>query len=35
MNGQVKIQIDVLPLSLALKNPVGKAREQNHSPFLP
>lgn len=33
---RVRIRIDVLPQHLAVKNPVGKARNTpNHSPFLP
>lgn len=36
MNGSVKCQIDILPISYAAKNKVGSAREEpNHSPFLP
>ena len=36
VNVQLKLQIDVLPFSLADKNKVGKARDQpNHSPQLP
>ena len=32
-NGEVRVQIDVLPKDMADKNPVGKARDQpNHSP---
>ena len=35
-NGKVQIQIDVLPMYQAIKNPVGKARDDpNHSPTLP
>ena len=35
-NGEVRVQIDILPRDLAEKNPVGKARDQpNHSPQLP
>ena len=35
-NGRVKVQVDVLPVALADKNPVGKARDNpNHSPTLP
>lgn len=34
--GKVKVQIDVLPVAAADKNPVGKARKDpNHSPSLP
>lgn len=34
--GRVRLQIDIVPIELAVKNPVGKARnEPNHSPFLP
>ena len=34
--GRVLVQIDVLPVDMADKNPVGKARQEpNHSPFLP
>ena len=34
--GKVKVQIDVLPVAAAEKNPVGKARKDpNHSPTLP
>ena len=34
--GLVKMQIDVVPLEMAQKNPVGKARDSpNHSPTLP
>ena len=34
--GRVKVQVDVLPASVATKNPVGKARDNpNHSPTLP
>ena len=34
--GMCKIQVDVLPLEMAEKNPVGKARDEpNHSPKLP
>ena len=33
---RVRLQIDVLPIHIAVKNPVGKARNApNHSPFLP
>jgi hypothetical protein len=36
INGKVKIQVDVLPVGTADKNPVGKARDNpNHSPTLP
>ena len=36
VNGKVKIQVDVFPIALAEKNPVGKARDNpNHSPTLP
>lgn len=36
VRGKVKMQIDVMPIELAEKNKVGKAREQpNHSPVLP
>lgn len=36
VRGKVKMQIDVLPLEQAKKNPVGKARDNpNHSPTLP
>ena len=35
-HGEVKMQIDVLPVEHAEKNKVGKAREEpNHSPNLP
>ena len=35
-NGEVKMQVDVLPYGTAEKNPVGKARDNpNHSPQLP
>ena len=35
-NGQVRVQIDIVPQSHADKNPVGKARDNpNHSPPLP
>ena len=35
-NGEVRIQIDVLPLADALKNRVGEAREEpNVNPYLP
>lgn len=34
--GQVRIQVNVLPIKVAEKNPVGKARDTpNHSPTLP
>lgn len=34
--GEVRLQINVLPISFAEKNPVGKARDNpNHSPALP
>merc|ERR1711924_280644 len=34
--GQVRMQVNVLPISHAEKNPVGKARDNpNHSPTLP
>lgn len=34
--GQVRLQVNVLPISHAEKNPVGKARDNpNHSPTLP
>lgn len=34
--GQVRIQVNVLPIKVAEKNPVGKARDSpNHSPALP
>lgn len=34
--GQVRVQVNVLPLAVAEKNPVGKARDTpNHSPTLP
>lgn len=34
--GFVRVQIDLLPKSHAVKNPVGKARDNpNHSPHLP
>lgn len=34
--GQVRVQVNVLPISVAEKNPVGKARDSpNHSPTLP
>lgn len=34
--GEVRLQINVLPISFAEKNSVGKARDNpNHSPFLP
>lgn len=34
--GDVRVQIDILPVDQADKNPVGKARDNpNHSPFLP
>lgn len=33
INGKVKVQIDIMPIDLADKNPVGKARDNpNHSP---
>ena len=33
---KVRLQIDILPLEMAIRNPVGKARDApNHSPFLP
>ena len=33
---KVRLQVDVLPMRLAEKNKVGKARDSpNHSPFLP
>lgn len=33
---QVKMQIDVVPIETAKRNPVGKARDKpNHSPTLP
>lgn len=36
VRGQVKIQVDVLPIDYAIKNKVGKARDEpNHSPKLP
>lgn len=36
MNGKVKVQVDILPVEQADKNPVGKARDNpNHSPTLP
>jgi len=35
-NGQVRIQIDIYPKSMAEANKVGEARQEpNHSPFLP
>lgn len=35
-NGEVLMQIDVLPIGAAKSNPVGKARDSpNHSPYLP
>ena len=34
--GDVRVQIDVVPIDMAIKNPVGKARDNpNHSPYLP
>jgi hypothetical protein len=34
--GKVKMQVDILPIELAEKNTVGKARDSpNHSPTLP
>lgn len=34
--GDVRVQIDVVPIDSAKKNPVGKARDNpNHSPYLP
>jgi len=36
IKGKVKLQVDILPVAAAEKNPVGKARKDpNHSPTLP
>lgn len=36
VRGKVKVQVDIVPVVQADKNPVGKARDTpNHSPTLP